>query len=101
MWSSKIHERQKFLVMKIVHKGISLKRNLISKGVHIEDTMCLHGCYQEEYDVHLFFHCHYAKALWFTSPWGIRWKDQPNQDIKELFLHIWSEQPGTRGFHSL
>lgn len=72
MWNSKIHERQKFLIWKIAHKGLSLKLNLARRGVIVNDTMCLHSCCHEEDDVHVFFNCHFARGLWFTSPSGIR-----------------------------
>lgn len=55
MWNDKIHERQKFLFQKISHKVLSLKHNMVRRGIHINDTLCLHRCGCVEDEVHVFF----------------------------------------------
>lgn len=90
MWSNKIHERQKFIILKIAHKGLSLEQNVVSRGIHVNDTMCLHGYCHEEDDVHVFFSYQFAKGLWFTSMWDIHWKEHINQDINYYLNQIWS-----------
>lgn len=90
LWNSKIHERQKFVLWKIAHNGLSVKQNLIRTGIYMNDMACLHGCCSVEDEVHVFFSCPFAKGLWFDSPWGIRWEETPSQDIKNYLKHIWN-----------
>lgn len=68
MWNIRLHERYKFLIWKLAHKGLSLKYNLVKRGIQINDVLCLHGCNCVEDKVHVFFSCQFAKGLWFTSP---------------------------------
>lgn len=37
-WTSKIHERQKFMIWKMAHKGLSFKQNLIRRGIQLSDV---------------------------------------------------------------
>lgn len=60
------------------------------RGISISDTSCIHGCDGEEDETHVFFACPFAKALWFASPWGIRWKEHPLHDINDYLNQIWS-----------
>lgn len=92
MWNNKIHERQKFLIQKIAHKGLSLKQNLVRRGIPINDTSCMHECSCVEDKVHVFFICQFAKGLWFTAPWGIRWRDQISYELNNYLKHIWSPE---------
>lgn len=54
IWNSKIHERHKFLVWNLAHKGLSLKQNLVRRRIQINDTICMHRCNCVEDEVHMF-----------------------------------------------
>lgn len=49
----------------------------------------MHGCDNEEEEIHIFFTCMFAKGLWFSSPWGIRWEDNLSEDIDAYLNLIW------------
>lgn len=68
LWNSKIHERQKFMIWKLAHKGLSLNQNLIQRGIQIPDVGCMHGCECMEDEIHVFFTYPFTKGLWFASP---------------------------------
>lgn len=49
---------------------------------------CVHGCGCRETDSYLFFHCQIAKALWFATPWSIKWDLFENNSLKKKLLVI-------------
>lgn len=36
------------------------------------------------------FKCHFAKGLWFTTPWGIRWEGLHYKDLNAYLDKIWN-----------
>lgn len=57
LWKSKIHERQKKFMWKLANRGLSVKANLVWRGVLGVDDQCLHGCTHVESEAHLSFKC--------------------------------------------
>lgn len=89
-WSTNIHERHKFFIWKLANKGLSVKMNLIRRGLPLIDNLCMHGCPHVENKVHLLFKCQFAKGLWFATPWGTRWEDMPDDDLDYHLDKIWN-----------
>lgn len=67
--------------------------NLARRGILINDILCPHGCESMEDERHLFFTCQYARGLWFTAPWGIKWRDQVNLELEDYLRLIWCPKP--------
>lgn len=63
--------------------GLSTASNLSRHNIEVSDKDCIHGCNSEESDNHLFFHCDVAKALWFSSPWSIKWDTFAHLSVEE------------------
>nr|XP_048317930.1 uncharacterized protein LOC125418441 [Ziziphus jujuba var. spinosa] len=52
----------------------------------VVSQLCVHGCGCRETDSHLFFHCQVAKAIWFATPWSIKWDSLENLSLEEKLL---------------
>lgn len=50
----------------------------------------MHGCPHVEDEVHLLFKCQFAKRLWFTNLWGIRWQVHIDKDLNSYLDKIWN-----------
>ncbi|XP_048334803.2 uncharacterized protein LOC125423727 [Ziziphus jujuba] len=83
LWSSKLHERLNFFMWRLASKGLSTASNLMACNLQIDTTDCIHGCGCLETDCHIFFHCQVAKAVWFATPWGIKWDYFVSNSLKE------------------
>ncbi|KAF4348766.1 hypothetical protein F8388_021949 [Cannabis sativa] len=68
LWKRKIHARQKILLWRILSGCLPLKNRL--GYVQESDKICGLCGLEPENDVHLFRDCHFARCLWFASPWG-------------------------------
>lgn len=73
LWASLIHERLKFFMWRLSNKGFPTLGRLEERHCLSSGSSCLHGCGVTESDVHIFFKCQMACALWFSSRWSIRW----------------------------
>lgn len=72
LWSSKLHEHLKFLVWKIFISALPVRKSFATRFT-IDTVLCPFCLDSIEDEIHLFFNCHFARALWFSSPWGIKW----------------------------
>lgn len=61
LWNSNIHERHKFFVWKLVNRGLSVKQNLIRRGIQLNEDRCVHGCPLVESEVHLLLNANLQK----------------------------------------
>lgn len=68
-------------------KGIPTFSRLVDRNCAADDTMRPHGCGVDDSDVHVFFRCQVARALWFASRWSIRW-DNVNSDDLIVLCHL-------------
>ena len=59
------------LLWRIGANAIPTKENLHIKIQHIDPSCIL--CNEDiKSNIHLFFYCHFARALWATVGWGLR-----------------------------
>lgn len=75
---------------KLAYKGLNLRKNLIRRGIPINEATCMHGCDCKEDEIHVFFTCPFAKRLWFASHWGIRWRVPANDEVINYLHQIWN-----------
>nr|XP_048334850.1 uncharacterized protein LOC125423750 [Ziziphus jujuba var. spinosa] len=87
IWNSKLHERLKFFLWKLMNQGLTMS-NLLRRNLEVVYKDCIHGCGCLESDNHLFFHCQVAKALWFATPWSVKWDSLTHLSIEEKFSLI-------------
>lgn len=73
LWGSSLHERQKLLIWKILVGALPVRKRLADR-FSIFSVVCPLCNTGEENELHLFFQCPLAKALWFYLPWNVRWE---------------------------
>ena len=71
LWKARMLERIKMLLWRIGANAIPTRENLQQRMQHI-DLSCILCSAEVESCAHLFFKCHFARALWTTSGWGLR-----------------------------
>uniref|UniRef100_A0A803Q6R3 Reverse transcriptase domain-containing protein n=1 Tax=Cannabis sativa TaxID=3483 RepID=A0A803Q6R3_CANSA len=84
LWKLKIHARQKMLLWRILNGCLPLKNRL--GYVQESDKARVFCGLQTENDVHLFRDCHFARCLWFTSPWGVLNGNLCTLNFEEWFM---------------
>lgn len=89
LWKARLPERVKMLLWRIGANAIPTRENLQRRTQHIDPSYIL--CSAEvESCVHLFFECHFARALWSSSGWGLRINVaslNSREDILKLILN--------------
>nr|XP_048323131.1 uncharacterized protein LOC125420540 [Ziziphus jujuba var. spinosa] len=91
LWNSGFHERHKFFMWKLCSRGLPVRINLLKRNWKIDNSNCPHGCDAEEDELHLFFLCSVARALWLATPWSIRWE---GFNLTSLETHLdWLANP--------
>lgn len=71
LWRAKLLERPKMFIWRIGANAIPTKANLKHRIQHINSSSILCD-FEEENSIHIFFHCHFARALWAITCWGLR-----------------------------
>lgn len=72
LWKSRLHNRLKFLLWKIL-TGALPTRKLLAWRFHVDNSLCPFCSQAEEDVIHLFFLCSFARALLFSLPLTVRW----------------------------
>ena len=81
LWKLKIHNRTKMLLWRIGSSALPTEK-MLAQRIGGQDTLC-HLCgAAEESDIHLFFECSIAKAIWFGCNWSLR-SDRVHIDTSE------------------
>lgn len=70
IWKSRLHDRLKFLLWKILI-GALPTRNLLALHFIVDNSLYPFCLQAEEEVIHLFFLCSFARALWFSLPWTV------------------------------
>ena len=89
LWKAKLPERLKMLLWRIGANAMPNKVNLQRRIQHT-NTSCSLCNSNEETNIHLFFLCPFAKALWTTVGWGLRIDSSSlssNEDIVKLITN--------------
>lgn len=68
IWKCNIHERLKFFIWKLWIRGLPIRAVLVHRKWSLDNPNCPHGCGCKEDEVHFFFNCSVAKAIWLASP---------------------------------
>ena len=71
LWKLKIHERLKILMWQIESNTIPTKQNLEVR-LGSNNSLCPLCNEDVESNANLFFHCQFARAIWFGCCWGLR-----------------------------
>ena len=83
LWKIKAPERNKMLLWRIASNALPTRQNL-SLRRHILDPSCNLFGHASKSTCHIFFHCLVAKAIWFSSCWGLRTEDHNIQECADL-----------------
>ena len=83
LWKIRAPERIKMLLRRIASNALPTRQN-ISLRTHIPDPSCSLCGHVSESTCHIFFHCPVAKAIWFSSCWGLRTEDHNIQECADL-----------------
>ena len=89
LWKARMPQCIKMLLWRIGANAIPTRKNLQRKMQHI-DPSCILCSAEVESCVHLFFECHFARALWTFSGWGLRINVaslNSGEDILKLILN--------------
>ena len=89
LWKLKIHERLKILMWQIESNTIPTKQNLEVR-LGSNNSLCPLCNEDVESNANLFFHCQFARAIWFGCCWGLRslWLNVANnEDIIKLVIN--------------
>uniref|UniRef100_A0A803NGW8 FAD-binding PCMH-type domain-containing protein n=1 Tax=Cannabis sativa TaxID=3483 RepID=A0A803NGW8_CANSA len=86
LWKLKIHNRQKNLLWRILSGCLPLKSRL--GFLQESDKLCVLCHDGNETDTHLFRDCHFARSLWFSSPWGIFTSNLSRLSFEEWFMWL-------------
>ncbi|KAM6584506.1 hypothetical protein CsatB_011508 [Cannabis sativa] len=70
IWKAPVHERVKLFLWKVCKDILPCGSRL--RTVFGNDSHCVLCSDGEDSILHLFFHCPFARACWFSSPFGIR-----------------------------
>ena len=71
LWNINALERVRMLLWRIVFNALPTKDNL-SQRMHIDNPTCVLRGNAPKSTCHLFILCSVARAIWFTSCWGLR-----------------------------
>ncbi|KAM6580133.1 hypothetical protein CsatA_003907 [Cannabis sativa] len=86
LWKQKLHARKKILIWRVLSGCLPLKSRL---GYVLErDKLCDLCGEIPENEVHLFRDCHFARCLWFSSPWGIINSNLGSLSFEDWFLWL-------------
>nr|XP_048336943.1 uncharacterized protein LOC107411956 [Ziziphus jujuba var. spinosa] len=88
LWSSKLHERLKIFMWRLANKSLPTASNLLDSNIQTAAKDCIHGCGCLETDCHIFFYCQVAKAVWFATPWNIKWDTFKAHSLAEKLILI-------------
>lgn len=83
---------------KLANHALLIASNLLHCNILVACMDCVHGCGCCEFEDHLFFHCQVARALWFASPWSVKWESLENS-ILEAKLDILMNPDGALLVH--
>lgn len=72
LWKLKVHDRLKFFFWRLCVGGLPLRAN-VSKRLPWVSSQCILCNNLVEDEVHLFFQCPLARAVWFALQWSINW----------------------------
>jgi hypothetical protein len=70
IWKAFIHERLKMHLWRIASNLLPTKDSM-ARYVPDIDTTCGLCEFSPESTIHLFWHCPFARAVWFGSEWGL------------------------------
>ena len=88
IWKASIHERLKMHLWRIAFNLLPTKDKL-NEFSSSSDTSCPLCNVESELALHLFTHCHIARAIWLGSHWNIRidrWQVQSLSHLIELLI---------------
>ena len=88
IWKIKVLERVRMLLWRIATYTIPVKE-VLGQRLELDNQECVLCQDGQETSSHLFFHCPVAKAIWFSSCWGLRalnYNIKSNMDIINLIL---------------
>ena len=86
IWKTRIHERLKMVLWRVAANCLPTKDKRLRYDANA-DTIC-HLCNSgQESTIHLFIDCPLARALWFSSQWGIR-IDNCELSTSTQFIHF-------------
>ena len=86
IWKTRIHERLKMVLWRVAANCLPTKDKRLRYDANA-DTIC-HLCNSgQESTIHLFIDCPLARALWFSSQWGIR-IDNCERSTPAKFIHF-------------
>uniref|UniRef100_A0A803QHJ4 Reverse transcriptase domain-containing protein n=1 Tax=Cannabis sativa TaxID=3483 RepID=A0A803QHJ4_CANSA len=71
LWGSKIHNRLKMLWWRILSNCLPTRERL-GMSIPLTDLQCPICSCSTESSLHLFWECHFAKAVWFGCMWSLR-----------------------------
>lgn len=72
LWCSRLYERLKFLLWKILI-GALPKRKLLASCFRVDTSLCPFCLLYDEDALHLFFFFPFARPSWFSLPWTVWW----------------------------
>ncbi|XP_060968504.1 uncharacterized protein LOC133036050 [Cannabis sativa] len=98
LWKLKTHPRHALLMWKTMSGCLPLKANLGFLQAH--DRMCALCNTTLESEVHLFWECSFARALWFQSPWSFHTAALQFDNFEQLFTWFGSFDDHNLLFHS-
>ena len=90
IWKIRVPVRVKMLLWRITTYTIPV-REVLGHRMELDNQECVLWQDGQETISHLFFHCPMARAIWFSSCWGLRahnYNIRSNTDIIKLILDL-------------